>query len=137
MNTISENTKETKSFSLTKKERLCSKKVIGKLFEEGDSILQYPIKMVFLKTDLPAETKAQAGFTASKRAFKRAVTRNRIKRLLRESYRLNKHIIYNELNDEQLALFFIFIGKEIPKFETVELAMKKGLLKIIHKRNKN
>ncbi|MCY1721237.1 ribonuclease P protein component [Prolixibacteraceae bacterium Z1-6] len=137
MNTIPGNTAKEKSFSLTKKERLSSKKIIDKLFAEGDSILQYPIKMVFLKTDLTAGVKSQAGFTASKRNFKRAIARNRIKRLLRESYRLNKHMVYSELNDEQLALFFIFIGKELPKYEAIELAMKKGLSRIIQKLNEN
>lgn len=134
MNTVSENIEDKKSFSLKKAERLNSKKIIEKLFAEGDSILQYPLKMVFLKTELPLNCPVQAAFTASKKGFKRAVARNRIKRLLREAYRLNKHVIYDILEDEQLALFIIFIGKEIPKYQAVETAMKKGLNKIIKKR---
>jgi len=131
MNSNSVNTAKEKSFSLKKQERLSSKKIIDKLFAEGDSILQYPLKIVFLKTKLPSDFLVQAGFTASKRNFKRAVARNRIKRLLRESYRLNKRILYDQLQDDQLALFILFIGKEIPVYETVEPAMKKGLSKII------
>jgi ribonuclease P protein component len=138
MTTISEHTKQAKSFSLKKEERLSSKKCIDKLFAEGDSALQYPLKMVFLKTELQTKYPVQAGFTVSKKIFKRAVARNRIKRLLRETYRLNKHLIYTELKQEQLALFIIFIGKELPKYEIVEVAMKKGLSKIIKKiSNKN
>jgi ribonuclease P protein component len=131
MNTTSSNSANDKSFSLKKAERLSSKKIIDKLFAEGDSILQYPLKIVFLETEIPTEFAAQAGFTASKRNFKRAVARNRIKRLLRESYRLNKHILYNQLNNRQLALFILYIGKEMPQYAAVENAVKKGFPKII------
>lgn len=133
MTAISENTKQGKSFSLKKAERLSSKKCIDKLFSEGDSILQYPLKMVFLRTELQTKYPIQAGFIASKKNFKLAVSRNRIKRLLREAYRLNKHLIYNQLDQEQLALFVIFIGKELPQYKSIELAMRKGLLKIANK----
>jgi len=134
MNTVSENIENKKSFSLKKAERLNSKKIIEKLFTEGDSILQYPLKMVYLKTELPLSCPVQAAFTASKKGFKRAVTRNRIKRLLRESYRLNKQIIYDTLIEEQLALFVVYIGKDLPNYKSIETAMKKGLKKIIKKR---
>ena len=133
MNTTSENSTNGRSFSLKKEERLSSKKVIDKLFADGDSILQYPLKIVYLKTAIPTKNLIQAGFTASKRNFKRAVARNRIKRLLREAFRLNKHVLCDELNNAQLALFILFIGKEIPKYEPVEAAMKKGLAKITRK----
>lgn len=134
MNTISENIENRKNFSLRKAERLSSQKIIEKLFAEGDSILQYPLKMVFLRTDLQISCPAQTAFTASKKGFKKAVTRNRIKRLLRETYRINKHLIYDDLKAEQLAIFIIFIGKEIPKYHPLETAMRKGLNKIIKKR---
>jgi ribonuclease P protein component len=136
MNNTSENIDQIKSFSLKKKERLSSKKIIDKLFAEGDSILQYPFKMVFLKTELPAKQPVQTGFTASKKLFKRAVDRNRIKRQLREAYRLNKNIIYDEFTTGQLAIFIIFIGKEIMDHKPLEVAMKKGLAKIKNKLTK-
>lgn len=133
MSTVSENKEIELSFTLKKEERLSSKKIIDKLFTEGNSILQYPLKMVFLKTELPGNYSAQTAFTASKKLFKRAVHRNRIKRLLREAYRLNKHIIYQEFTHEQLAIFIIYIGKELPKFQQIETATKKGLKKILYK----
>lgn len=133
MNSIVENTRTDKSFTLKKAERLSSKKLIDKLFAEGDSILQYPLKMVFLKTTLAVTCPAQTAFTVSKKAFKHAVKRNRIKRILREAYRVNKHIIYDEFKDEQLAVFIIFIGKELPEYSTIEKATQKGLKKILKK----
>jgi len=120
-------------FTLKKAERLSSKKIIDKLFTEGGSFLQYPIKIVFLQTDLPSDYPAQAGFTVSKKTFKRAVARNRIKRLLRESYRLNKHIIYDTYPNSKIAIFFIFIGKELPEYKQIERAMSEGLKKLINR----
>lgn len=119
------------SFSLKKEERLSSKKIIDQLFAEGKSFISFPVKVVFLPTPLPANFPVQAGFSVSKKIFKRAVKRNRIKRLLREAYRLNKHILYNNLNDKQLAVFFIYIGKELPAYASVEASIKKALHSIL------
>ena len=126
-----------KGFSLKKAERLNRKKLIDKLFSEGDAVLQYPIKLVFLKTELPVTYPAQTAFTVSKKLFKRAVHRNRIKRLLREAYRLNKNTLYDALRTEQLAIFVIYIGKELPEYRSIEVAMNKGLKKILQKLTQN
>ena len=125
------------SFSLKKAERLNRKKLIEKLFSEGDAVLQYPLKLVFLKTELPVKYPAQSAFTVSKKLFKRAVHRNRIKRLLREAYRLNKNTLYDELKTEQLAIFIIYIGKELPEYRSIDVAMNKGLKKILQKLTQN
>ncbi len=119
------------SFSLKKEERLSSKKIIDQLFAEGKSFISFPVKVVFLPTQLPANFPVQAGFSVSKKIFKRAVKRNRIKRLLREAYRLNKHVLYNNLNDKQVAVFFIYIGKELPTYTSVEASIKKALHSIL------
>ena len=66
-------------FTLQKDERLCSQKLIGDLFTSGESFLSYPLKVVFLKTELSTTLPAQAAFTVSKRNFKRAVKRNLLK----------------------------------------------------------
>ena len=63
----------------------------------------------------------QAGFTVNKKNFKKAVDRNRIKRLMRESYRIQKNDLKNELikSNKNLALFFIYTGKELPDHQLI------------------
>ncbi|GAB1452618.1 ribonuclease P protein component [Draconibacterium sp.] len=132
MNDFQENIdKEKASFSFHKSERLCSKKVIDKLFAEGKSVFVYPVKIVYLETPLPVKTQVQAGFTVGKRIFKRAVKRNLIKRRMREAYRLNKQKLYNEIGEKQVAVFFIFTGKEISEYKQIETAVIKGIKKLI------
>ncbi|MEQ8419085.1 MAG: ribonuclease P protein component [Arenibacter algicola] len=101
------------SFSFPKKEKLKSKKLIEQLFAEGIGVTNYPIKLVYLKTRFEDDSKYKVGVTASKRNFKSAVKRNRIKRLMRESYRLNKHLIFNNI-EGNFAFMFLYLGKEMP-----------------------
>ena len=67
------------------------------------------------------ETGLKAGFTASSKNFKKAVDRNRIKRLMKESYRLQKNKLENEkiLTGNSLQLFFIYTGKELPVYDLI------------------
>lgn len=101
------------SFIFPKKEKLKSKKLIEQLFAEGIGVTNYPIKLVYLKTRFEDDSKCKVGVTASKRNFKSAVKRNRIKRLMRESYRLNKHLIFNNI-EGNFAFMFLYLGKEMP-----------------------
>ena len=119
------------NFSFKKDERLCSKKVIEKLFLEGKSIFVFPIKIIYLETKLPTNSPAQAAFSVGKRNFKRAVQRNLIKRRMREIYRLNKSKLYYELVDKQLAVFFIYTGKTILEYNQIESAIIKGMKKLL------
>lgn len=119
------------SFTFKKGERLCSKKIIDKLFLEGESFLSFPFKIVYLKIDRPSSFPVQVGFSVGKRNFKKAVQRNLIKRKMREAYRLNKQNLYNATGENQLAVFFIFIGKTIPEYSVVEAGVKKGIKKLI------
>ena len=95
-------------FTLHKEERLCSQKIIGDLFTSGESFLAYPLKVVFLKTDLDSSP-VQAAFTVSKRNFKRAVKRNLLKRRMREAYRLNKPGFYEVLVAKNIKLAIRFV----------------------------
>ena len=118
-------------FSFNKAEHLCSKKVIDKLFTDGKTIFVYPVKIVYLKTSLLSKFPVQAAFTVGKRNFKRAVQRNLIKRRMREAYRLNKHQLYDEIGEKQVAVFFIYTAKTISEYRQIESSVKKGLKKLL------
>lgn len=107
--------------SFGKSYKLCSKKVIESLFKEGKTIRSFPYKLVYKTCDLPTETSFQLAIAVPKRQFKRAPDRNRIKRLIREAVRKNKGLIEkNSTENKQLALFLIFIGKEINTYQDTE-----------------
>ena len=136
MDKLSENNTGGKTdFSFKKAERLCSKKIIDKLFLEGKSVFSFPVKIVYLETQLPVKVSVQAGFSVGKRNFKRAVQRNLIKRRMREVYRLNKSNFYDAIGEKQVAVFFIFTGKTIPEYNQIEVAVKKGMKKILSELN--
>ena len=115
-----------KRFTLSKDERLCSRKALEELFEGSNkSILVYPVRAVFQKTE---ETGTRIMVSVSKRFFKRAVKRNRIKRQLREAYRLNKHILRPSCRGINIA--FLWNCNEILPTEKVMEKMKNLLIKI-------
>ena len=119
------------TFKLTKNERLCSTKLIGKLFAEGSSFYIFPLKIVFLKTPLDSDFPAQVSFSVSKKIFKRAVHRNLLKRRMREAYRLNKPVFYESIQANcQVTVMIIYTCKEIKEFAVIEKSMKKVLKKL-------
>lgn len=107
-----------------KKERLKSKALIDKLFSEGNYISAYPLRLVYLNSHFKGTTLIKTGVSVSKRHFKTAVKRNYIKRLLRESYRLNKASLYNNLTTQH-TFMILYVGKEIPSFNQIETNMKR------------
>jgi len=108
--------------SFGKKEKLKSKKLITLLFNEGKGVSSFPLKLIYLSDKKKGES-IQTGVTVSKRNFKRAVDRNRIKRLLRESYRLNKALVFNN-TDANFAFLFLYLGKDMPSFDLLDQKMK-------------
>ncbi len=119
------------NLKLTKKERLCSTKLIGKLFDLGESFFCFPLKVVYLETSLWENHPAQVGFTVSKRNFKHAVQRNLLKRRMREAYRLNKPGFYGVIpSDKQVALMFIYTAREEKDYQLIEKSMQKALGKL-------
>lgn len=111
------------SETYSKIEKLKSKKLIDKMFTEGQSVSAFPLRLVYLPTTFEDDVIAKTGVSASKRNFKTAVARNKIKRLLREAYRLNKATYFNNL-ETQHAFMILYIGKDIPTFTHVETRMK-------------
>jgi ribonuclease P protein component len=107
--------------TLSKDERLSRRKIIEALHEKGRSIKSPAIILIYLPCELPVDFPAQAMFSASKRLFKRAHDRNRVKRLIREAYRKQKHVVYTSLKErkQQYALHFIFTGKQLPNYPYV------------------
>lgn len=122
--------------SFPKKEKLKSRKLIGQLFAEGKSISKFPLRLVYLKTDLPEGTGIQAAVSVGKRNFKKAVDRNRIKRLLRETYRLNKHMVL-EGSEASYAFMFLYLGREMPEYKKTEHKMKQLLTLFLEKEGGN
>lgn len=109
-------------YTYSEREKLKSKKLIEALFIEGKSIKSFPLRLVYVQAELPEKRLfVQAGVSVSKRNFKLAVSRNRIKRLMRESYRLHKHII--ETNGTTCALLFIYMSHKEVSQEQLHKAM--------------
>jgi ribonuclease P protein component len=107
-------------FSFRKDERLSSKKLIQALFQRGTSFYVAPYKVIFLFTSLPTAKPAQVIITASKKNFRKATSRNSVRRVIREAYRLNKGLLYDVLRDseKQCAIALIYTGKTIPEADT-------------------
>jgi ribonuclease P protein component len=108
-----------KKFTLGRQERLKSRKLIERVFREGKSFALFPFRVFYLPVKSPlsaGQPSLQAGFGASARNFKKAVDRNRIKRLTREAYRLQKQDLQDRLKEkgQALAIFFVYTGKDLP-----------------------
>ncbi|MAB40465.1 MAG: ribonuclease P protein component [Aequorivita sp.] len=115
-----------------KSQKLKSSKTIENLFLEGKTHSKFPIKVFFLpKENLESNL---AAFAVPKRNFKSAVDRNRVKRQLREAYRLNKHLL-DEIHGKKFVMLFLFLGKVKPQYTELEKAMVKLLKKLRDENN--
>jgi len=116
------------SFSYSKKDKLKSKKVIDQLFTNGKSISAYPLRLVYLNTSFDDDSILKTGVSVSKKLHKKAVDRNRIKRLMREAYRLNKPKYFNT-NTTSYSFMILYLSKEKADFKSLDLKMKLHTLK--------
>ena len=124
---------ETPSFSYSKSERLKSKKLIEATFAAGQKFKAWPLVAKSLDTELSEDVPCQTLVSVSKRSFKRAVDRNRIKRLMREAWRLQKHPVYAALqeHEKQRAIVLIYVGKEFPTFEGMQASIQTLIAKMM------
>ena len=123
-------------FSYNKKEKLKSKKQLDKIFESGKSFVIFPIRVLY---DVPVaqDNIIKTGVGVSSKHFKKATDRNRIKRLLRETYRTEKQPLHFYLNNnkKQVTVFLLFIDKVMPQYTLLKVKMQlciQQLIKDLH-----
>ena len=114
-----------------KEEKLKSRKLIEVLFKQGTSFSIFPFRVLYSFSE-ESIAPLQTGFAVSTKHFKKAVDRNRIKRLLREAYRLQKNELTTNLqkNKKYMAIFFIYTTNEILKYKEVAEKMDAALKKL-------
>lgn len=130
---------ETPRYTLSKEERICSKLQIDRLFNGGGShsMAAFPIRAVYLLEPTNGQTEPVSILVSvPKRCFKRAVKRNRVKRQIREAYRLNKYTIINKvqaLEGMSMMIAFIWLDDKLHDSEVVEKRVKSLLQRISEK----
>ena len=106
-------------FTYPKKEKLKSKTTINLLFSEGNSVSKFPLRLVYVENKEPNAELMKMGVSVSKKYFKKAVDRNYFKRVLRETYRLNKHLLIDNL-EKPYAFMFFYQTKERLSYQEIE-----------------
>lgn len=122
-----------KAHSYGRKEKLKRRKQIEAVFAGGRSLGAHPLRLVYLVQPNETGAEVQVGVSASRRHFKKAVDRNRVKRLLREAWRLNKQPLLDHARAKGLGIsaFLIYTDKTLPQFEGVQAKMRLILNKLI------
>jgi len=110
------------NFTYPKNERLKSKTTIGLLFSEGKSVSKYPLRLVYRQAETNSEEQTKIGVSVSKKYFKKAVDRNYFKRVLRETYRLNKHLLLDNL-DEPYSIMLFYQTKDRLSYQEINTKM--------------
>lgn len=118
-----------KGFGFSKPEKLKKKAVIDDIFLKGKAIQKNSFAFLYLEQSNTAEVPVQAMFAVSKRNFKHATDRNRVKRLMREAWRTQKSLVYEKAiaQQKQYAVCLMFKGREIPPFSIVNTTVKELL----------
>ena len=111
------------NFTYPNHQKLKSKTTIDSLFSEGKSVSKYPLRLVYVENTEPNAEVIKMGVSVSKKYFKKAVDRNYFKRILRETYRLNKAILL-ENNDKNYAFMFFYQTKDRLSYAEIELKTK-------------
>ena len=124
-------------FTFDKTERLTGIKRIDALFKEGESFISYPLRVMYLIHEQSTKAGCSILVSVPKKRIKKAVHRNRIKRLIRESYRLNKQLMdSSSFHETSIDVAFIYVKDNASEFSVIQKAMQKALSQIsnrIHK----
>jgi ribonuclease P protein component len=126
-----------KIFSYSKEEKLKGRKLVQELFSKGKTFTVYPVKVFYMQPDVKLNNAVKAGVGTSARHFKKAVDRNRIKRLLREIYRIEKIPLHEYLKSsgKQVVIFFLYVDKSMPEYSELKTKMHLALHKLIKQLN--
>ena len=120
-----------KQFTFSKKERITGAKRIEFLFNQGVSFISYPLRIIYLLREQERDAGCSVLISVPKKRIKKATRRNRIKRLIRESYRLNKKLTNNiRLDGKSLEIAFIYVKDIESDFFEIQKAVQKALIKI-------
>jgi ribonuclease P protein component len=118
------------NFTYNKTEKLKSRKELELVFK-GKSFLVFPLKIFFYFSDIDSADLIKCGVGASKKNFSKAVDRNRVKRLLREAYRLNKAELHSNITNKKICFFVLYIDKNMPEsFAVINEKMKLAIEKL-------
>ena len=118
-------------FTFAKTERLNGTKRIDALFKDGKSFICYPLRVIYIIHEQSSKAGCSILVSVPKKRIKKAVHRNRIKRLIRESYRLNKQLIDSaSIQDNSIEVAFIYVKDTPSEFLDIQKAMQKALNQI-------
>lgn len=109
---------ENRQYTYPKQEKLKSRTTIDLLFSEGKTVSKYPLRLVYIPLDTAEDGNIKMGVSVSKKHFKRATDRNYFKRILRETYRLNKHVFTDKLQ-KPYAFMFLYQTKDRLPYEDI------------------
>lgn len=121
---------ESLHYTFHKSERLTNVKLISSVFSSTENFKAFPLIFIHYSLDLQGSSSYQVLFSVSKRKFKRAVDRNRIKRLMRESFRLQKRDFIESLGNRKLIGAFVYTNKIICDYATIYSALSKIILQL-------
>lgn len=117
--------------TLSKSERLTNVKLIENLYKINESVKAFPLILIYNYHTI--ENITQVMFSVSKKKFKRAVDRNRVKRLMKECYRLQKQDFYTALNGKAIYGSLMYTGTELPNYEILYKTFEKIIAKLNEK----